>query len=61
MALDQLVLSYLVYQGYTNTAKAVIQNTHYVNGRELTLSHENNGSATDPRKEEKDMYERQGT
>ncbi|ORZ01158.1 concanavalin A-like lectin/glucanase domain-containing protein [Syncephalastrum racemosum] len=59
MALDQLVLSYLVYQGYTNTAKAVIQNTRYVNGRELALSHENNGDATDPQAEEKDMYERQ--
>lgn len=55
-AMDQLVLSYLVYQGYMRTAQAAIKNIEHVTSRTLRLSHA--GSEPNDR-EEKDMYARQ--
>ncbi|KAI7874237.1 SPRY-domain-containing protein [Lichtheimia hyalospora FSU 10163] len=54
--MDQLVLSYLVYQGYMKTAQAAIKNIEHVTSRSLRLSHA--GSEPNDR-EEKDMYARQ--
>lgn len=54
--MDQLVLSYLVYQGYMRTAQAAIKNIEHVTSRTLRLSHA--GSEPNDR-EEKDMYARQ--
>lgn len=38
---DQLVLSYLIHHGYTNTAKAVVQNAGQVDGQKQSLSLKN--------------------
>ncbi|KAI8078456.1 concanavalin A-like lectin/glucanase domain-containing protein [Thamnidium elegans] len=54
-ATDQLILSYLIHHGYTNTAKAVVQNTGHVSEQELFLSNNTDISKIG----ERDMEERQ--
>lgn len=54
-ATDQLILSYLIHHGYTNTAKAVVQNTGHVSDQELFLSNNTDISKIG----ERDMEERQ--
>ncbi|KAI9321517.1 concanavalin A-like lectin/glucanase domain-containing protein [Dichotomocladium elegans] len=47
---DRLVMSYLVYQGYMKTAKAIIKDTCHVSGEKLQLSH-SDYNALQPRQE----------
>ncbi|KAG0172023.1 hypothetical protein DFQ30_011312 [Apophysomyces sp. BC1015] len=37
LTLDQLVLSYLIHHGYTDTAKSVLKNSEHVTGKNLDL------------------------
>lgn len=53
--LHQLILSYLIHHGYTGTAKAVVQNSKYVNGREVLSTFENGFTNST----ENDMEQRQ--
>ena len=56
-SMDRLVMSYLVYQGYMDTAKAALNNIKHASGRILELSHSGTSKADD--KEEEDMSKRQ--
>jgi hypothetical protein len=55
--LDQLVLSYLIHHGYTDTAKAVVYNGGHASTQDLSLS---DSYSNISKFGGKDMEERQG-
>ncbi|KAI8391650.1 uncharacterized protein BYT42DRAFT_202909 [Radiomyces spectabilis] len=60
--LDQLVLTYLIHHGYTDTAKSLVANAQYAATKHLPLSYTGDAETDDVRereKEESDMQKRQ--